>query len=260
MVIPFSLKAASVEVILKDVQVKKDGVVVPLYWNYQDDGYYYLDFDGAKSYDNGLLSLINSILSISSQFTILEIYNYSDLYSEFIIDLSKINGEFYFIYEDSGPGFITLDVEYTYRTIFTHTFLTVGDQSGFRIKDNNFSLVDSEAYKMGKSSGLIDGRLQGYDNGYAAAQSYFYDSYYDIGYEAAKLEYYMPRYNAGLAASSDAKLSLFSFIPSILGVSFGFFMQLASIEFLGISILELIVAMFAMTMGLLLFKIFLGGK
>jgi hypothetical protein len=39
-----------------------------------------------------------------------------------------------------------------------------------------------------------------------------------------------------------------------------FFFQIASIEFAGVSILNVIVALFGITVALLIFKIFLGGK
>ena len=53
---------------------------------------------------------------------------------------------------------------------------------------------------------------------------------------------------------------LTQYIPGILGVVIGFFLQLASISFAGVSILDVIVAMFGVTIALLIFKIVLGGR
>jgi len=53
---------------------------------------------------------------------------------------------------------------------------------------------------------------------------------------------------------------LVAFIPAMIGVFFGFFFQLASIQFLGISILEVIAAFMSVVVVLIIIKVFGGSK
>ena len=70
----------------------------------------------------------------------------------------------------------------------------------------------------------------------------------------------MPRYNLGLSDADAGAIEMTQFIPGILGSVFGFFFQLASIQFLGISILEVLSAFLAVAVVLMILKVFGGSK
>lgn len=137
--------------------------------------------------------------------------------------------------------------------------------------------ADSESYHYGYIQGeiagiasvdaVVDIDLDGYDDdSYEQGELDAWDSAYYQGYTDVfsngfafvgldpELSHDWSNYYASHA--SDYTLAITSFIPGILGSIFVFFFQMASIEFLGISALE-VIAMFAVVaVAILVFKLF----
>ena len=61
----------------------------------------------------------------------------------------------------------------------------------------------------------------------------------------------------GIADSSSNTTTILGFVPGVLGLFFGFFMQLASINAMGISILDILASLFGIIVVLMLWKIFI---
>jgi len=96
----------------------------------------------------------------------------------------------------------------------------------------------------GVQAGLIDGFEDGRDY-YAYEDN---GSYYTASYWGNQ------RYQDGLAQGESNSLAITNMIPGILGVMIAFFLQLASISVLGVTILDVIVLMFGLSIVLLLFR------
>jgi hypothetical protein len=104
----------------------------------------------------------------------------------------------------------------------------------------------------------------------------YFDSYYDAGYERGSQDYgivdgddfltadewgvlqYNIGYSNGLDQGPENTLAIRNMIPGILGVTFAFFFQLASISFLGISALDLIGAVITITTVIFIIRIYLN--
>ena len=165
-------------------------------------------------------------------------------------------------------------------------------QEFFRVQMENSSVAYNEGYRQGKEDYSEIKYQEGYDAGTDYGFDVAYDLYFDArfnegysqgendtddyylnevipgvqdtyegyGYQQAYDEFFDSRYQAGYSDAQTEGPALISYIPGILGVVMGFFFQIASIEFAGVSILDVLVAVFGITVALLLFKIFLGGK
>ncbi|MDD4157269.1 MAG: InlB B-repeat-containing protein [Candidatus Cloacimonetes bacterium] len=128
------------------------------------------------------------------------------------------------------------------------TVTAVWDVSGTTIQN---------AYDNGKAQGLVEGELIGWQEAF----EYFYANGFD-GYQEGYVNdgsyAYEKGYTQGTTDSIDNSNAIERFIPGILGVLFGFFFQLASISVMGISVLDVLVLLFALGVVLLIIKIFTG--
>jgi len=126
-----------------------------------------------------------------------------------------------------------------------------GYNEGFIEGESIFVDLDSDGYDdtsytagktAGENAGHYDGILWAYTNGFSEVGLDPMMSWDGQNYYAEHLD--------------DTRIAITTFIPGILGSIFAFFFQLASIEFLGISALE-VIAMFAViAVSLLVFKAF----
>lgn len=92
----------------------------------------------------------------------------------------------------------------------------------------------------------------GYGSGYEQGkEDYAYD---DNGNYVDAVTWGQQQYQSGLSQGESNSLAIQNMIPGILGVMIAFFLQLASISVLGVTILDLIVLMFGLSIVLLLFR------
>lgn len=92
----------------------------------------------------------------------------------------------------------------------------------------------------------------GYGSGYEQGkEDYAYD---DNGNYVDAATWGQQQYQNGLSQGESNSLAIQNMIPGILGVMIAFFLQLASISVLGVTILDLIVLMFGLSIVLLLFR------
>jgi hypothetical protein len=158
------------------------------------------------------------------------------------------------------PMMVSVPDGYNYVRVYTALFVPSGQSASDTW--NGFYISNSvELY--GFTAGIIvdnyvinelfDGYYnQGYDKGYEEGYDYFdqfeSDDIYDDGYSDG--------YSDGIAQGMDDILAIRNMIPGILGVIFAFFFTLSTINVLGISILNIIVAMASIAIGLAIFKLF----
>ena len=216
-----------------------------------------------------------------AELTFLNIFNFMDnVNSMSRIYITENPNQYYFVY--SGSTIAT-----NISMIFFHYSLSGSQYSYVRLFDSSGNLLssypmvafDANTHIFRKISletdydlGFIEGMKQGIDKGKIQGQndmqSYYENTvipgvqttYENIGYQDAYDEFYNARYQEGYSDGTGEGPALINYIPGILGVVMGFFFQIASIEFAGVSILDVVVALFGITVALLIFKIFLGGK
>lgn len=264
-------------VLLDDVDIYYNSVLQDKKWLLMDDGYWYLDYDGAGSLDNGLFpnsttGTIIEIRSTSPVYYMLEFYH-GLTGQKIIFDLSKLlyiqfsiiydvaNDDFTIVIEDDSNGYL---INYTYKIKDAYV----------RIYDLAYELSQQtddyrKAYKDGYDQAVIDKNLEtqdliddvvqaAYNEAYEDAKSLFgyYDN--DLAQWLSATTYGSLRYSQGQADANANVIALKGFIPAILGTVFAFFFQVASIGVLGISILDIIGALFGIVILLFVIKMLLG--
>jgi len=189
-----------------------------------------------------------------------------------------------YTYENNGGSyyvirFYSVDKSETSANWLNHLLDSVYfSTSAFWIENEMVDLID-EAYEMGKTDGqddyFIDSDVDGYDDdsydaGFVDGQDDVFtdsdlDGYDDDSYNAGIAFGYGPNYNSGesdgfadgVASVDESMTSILSFVPGILGLGFGFFMQIASVHALGISGLDILATLFSIALILFVFKVFL---
>jgi hypothetical protein len=106
----------------------------------------------------------------------------------------------------------------------------------------------TNAFNSGYSNGAIDGYNEAIED---------YAIIYNGSYITAS-QWGTLQYQEGLSQGPENTLAIRNMIPGILGVTFAFFFQLASISFLGISALDLIGAMITIATSIFIIRIFLN--
>ena len=205
------------------------------------NGWGYLDYDGAGTLGNGLMPDGNyTFSSTNSRYSILQIgqleLNIFEYSYEF--EISKgLSYEIQFIQTD--------DLLYSGMTIILDYVSQPSDYMYFRIYDNNYAEFNRvQTYNEGFSNGRDIGRNE-----------YAIESDGEI-YTAS--EWGVIQYNLGLAQGPENTLAIRNMIPGILGVTFAFFFQLASVSFLGISALDLLGAVITIATSIFIIRIFLN--
>lgn len=120
-----------------------------------------------------------------------------------------------------------------------------GYQSGFQngaFKYGYYDDVNNKIYSADEYNDLV------YDNIWDDGFTYGYDLGFDTGYNEGKFD--------GLN-ENDLNFKIMNFLPGILGVIFMFFFQITSIEFMGISLLQVLSVVLSVAAVYLLIKFFL---
>jgi hypothetical protein len=205
------------------------------------NGWGYLDYDGAGSLGNGLMPEGDyTFSSTNSRYSILQIGQIELNIFEYTYEFELVKDSTYEItFTD------TTDPLYEDITILLYNVSSFSDYMYFRIYDNNYAEFNRvQTYNEGFSNGRDIGR-----NEYAIE---------DDGEIYTASEWGVIQYNLGLAQGPENTLAIRNMIPGILGVTFAFFFQLASISFLGISALDLIGALITIATSIFIIRIFLN--
>lgn len=228
---------------------------------------------------------------------ILEIDYGGNYYNQLYFDLRgnndvqidyTVDGSMYDLEIDYGNG--VMMATFTLVNVPNHRFYILNSNYiSNEVKAQFYQEGYSDGYIKGQEDGYEDGFSYGYSNGYISGQLAGYNAgiqdAFDNGFEEYELEplnsydystiyqylydngfgasdetsfSYVQGYSAGYAQSPSDKLSLVEFIPGILGVLVGFVLQIASVEFMGITLLDLLAAIVTIIGALVIFKIFVG--
>jgi hypothetical protein len=205
------------------------------------NGWGYLDYDGAGTLGNGLMPQgIYTIYSTNPRYSILQIgqIELNILEYTYIIDFNKGSVYSFDFSGSTDPLFDTAIIE-------LYDISSPSDYMYFRIYDNAYDEINRvEIYNEAFLNGREIGR-----NEYAIE---------DDGQIYTASEWGVIQYNLGLAQGPENTLAIRNMIPGILGVTFAFFFQLASISFLGISALDLIGALITIATSIFIIRIFLN--
>lgn len=215
------------------------------------NGYGYLDYDGASVLGNGLMPQGDYYInSTNSRYSKLEIgpliFNIYEHIYEFELIKTTTTISIYMVY--------TTDA--LWNNDYTFAFNSAQqDLMYIRIYDNQY------VNELGVNNAFEQGSLEGYARGFDRA-SLDYGYVTDLDELLTAEEYGLITYNDGyangIATASTNALAIRNMIPGILGVTFAFFFQLASISFLGISALDLIGAMITIATSIFIIRIFLN--
>lgn len=127
--------------------------------------------------------------------------------------------------------------------------------------DTSFMQYD-EGYQDGKAAGILEGQEIGYEEGYQDALDFLIYELHQKGFtnfgDYNLLDQTSYTYLIGRQSVPRDNMAITDFIPGLMGVVFGFFFQLASISVMGISLLDILVLLFALGVVLLILKIFTG--
>jgi hypothetical protein len=205
------------------------------------NGWGYLDYDGAGSLGNGLMPEGDyTFSSTNSRYSILQIGQIELNIFEYTYEFELVKDSTYEItFTD------TTDPLYEDITILLYNVSSPSDYMYFRIYDNNYA-------EFNRVQTYNEGFLNGRDIG---RNEYAIESDGEI-YTAS--EWGVIQYNLGLAQGPENTLAIRNMIPGILGVTFAFFFQLASISFLGISALDLLGAVITIATSIFIIRIFLN--
>lgn len=275
---------------LESVTISYDGVPQSLTWLLMDDGYYYLDFDGSGLQSNGLFPLSNSVYtpvkiqSSNTNYLKFEFYDPTTgqvilfdlttlLYVSILIEYDSVADNYVLEIDDTSPGNLigyTYEMKDYYVRVYDLAYEISQQTDEYRKAWNDgWAIGWSRGNSDGYTDGLADGIKNAYNNGftfygYSPLTSYDYDTIRDhlytngFGASDSSSFSYVQGYSVGLVQNETDQLSLIDFIPGILGVLMGFVLQLASFEFLGISLLDILVAVVTIIGALIIFKIFIG--
>jgi hypothetical protein len=207
------------------------------------NGWGYLDYDGSGSLDNGLMPDGDyTFHSTNPRYSILQIGQIELNIFEYtyVIDLTKTVDNF--IFDFAGSDDPTFDSLVLALDISSQSW---GGGMYFRIYDNDYAEFNRiQSYNEGFSNGRDIGR-----NEYAIE---------DDGEIYTASEWGVIQYNLGLAQGPENTLAIRNMIPGILGITFAFFFQLASVSFLGISALDLIAGVITIATAIFIMRIFLN--
>jgi hypothetical protein len=204
----------------------------------------------------------SSTLQLSSQ--------YDTWYNIMVFDVTGVTLttgiKFYFHYTLSGG--ITTDqwlqaFKNNVSIVFANNInlqelIEIARQEGYTqglIDGEEIAYIDG--YTDGLSDGYTDGLSDGYEGGYDDGLYDYHTGIYGTLDPTLGSSYQQGRTDYQQSSDNDVSI-LIDFLPGILGVFVGFFFQLASISALGISILDLLAAMFGIAVALALFKLFFG--
>lgn len=139
--------------------------------------------------------------------------------------------------------------------------------------NDGYSFGYDKGYDIGINEGDIDGYNDGYNKGYDFGYDEGYDEGYDLGFSDARDDYGIfynnewwkalnwgnKRFNEGVleGETSDLSLRIYNFLPGILGAIFMFFYTIFSIEFLGVSLMQILGILLTIGGAYLIIRFFL---
>ena len=217
-----------------------------LYWN---ETLGYIDFTALYGSAITSTTVYADIDSTNTRFTTAVFYNQvtADLiYFDFYTNTLEIN---YTYGGNAGSGTL-------YIAFYGDEFripLDTYSQWTLRLIDNDFTISSAiNIYEAGDVAGFARAKstyftdiFEYVDNVKVSGSDGYHDSAYDAGV------------TQGISNALCNTTELLNFVPAILGIFFGFFMQLASINAMGISLLDILAALFGIVVILIIWKIFI---
>jgi len=215
-------------------------------------------------------------------------YNYEetdvlDYFTDIYLYVSSTNSNYKYIYFYNSGYLVQVDIYNSLGTafvIFDHVgvgnefVITMADDFSFYNYGDTFIYIVDESERAVAS--YESGYSEGYDRGVGSVDAlldldpidtYDDDSFeagYSSGFSVARslygslVEGSWLSYSDGLENGADMHYALLDFVPSVLGLFIGFFFQLSSVSALGVSALDILGALFAISIVLLFFKIFVS--
>jgi hypothetical protein len=212
-------------------------------FTFMTNGWGYLDIAGTGTLGNGLMPPGNYTFSSSNpRYSILQI-------GQIELNIYEYSYVIYFDKDFGQSGTITFEfttLDPLYDDLIVVQYISFNqDYMYFRIYDNAYDEFNrTQVYNEGFSNGSLRSR-----NEFAIESD---------GQIYTASEWGVIQYNLGLAQGPQNTLAIRNMIPGILGITFAFFFQLASISFLGISALDLIGALITIATSIFIIRIFLN--
>ena len=213
--------------------------------------YEYLIFNDSNSTLQEVIGNPTPIYSRVKYYNVMSSYlGYEDLVFNEYTQLTFPTGTAYFYFEVQGLG-IDYSTDMSNRAILDNCIVLSIDYIQEVAYDDGVDSVNTgDVYDNGYDTGYDEG----YDDGF---DYYVANNMYDDAYDAYYTTWYNQGRSAGLSEGNSNNIALVGFIPSILGAIFSFFFMIFSIEFLGVSILEILAGVAAIAVTLILLKIFI---
>jgi hypothetical protein len=215
-------------------------------------------------------------------------YNYEetdvlDYFTDIYLYVSSTNSNYKYIYFYNSGYLVQVDIYNSLGTafvIFDHVgvgnefVITMADDFSFYNYGDTFIYIVDESERAVAS--YERGYSEGYDRGVGSVDALYdldpidtydddsFDAGYSSGFSVARslygsfVEGSWLSYSDGLENGADMHYALLDFVPSVLGLFIGFFFQLSSVSALGVSALDILGALFAISIVLLFFKIFVS--
>jgi len=258
----FSVKADAFLSSLEDVSITMSNGATTRYSDCRTDEFCLIQV-GDRVYltDSHTVPANPLLLSTSEVFTSLTIVSSSSRYTSFFVEVVEWNYSYEF--DLDGHSFISS---------FSSPSLIFVSQDDMEIVVNSASgiyiyFIDNDAAETSLTyeDGYWDGRSDGIDIGSSLYFTDVYDGYSPDGVlrpdgvdDGAFDSGYIEGHTQGIIDSGDNVAELLDFVPAVLGIIIAFFFQLSSISALGISALDILGTLFAISLVLFAFKVFLS--
>lgn len=256
-----AIPTVKADVTFQDIKLSWTGSVSGSYYDITSQ---YVPIDWNNEYI--FVKLPNEFNSLQAE-TVIILYSESLTISDTVIfynlDSHVGNGQiFYSIYESDFPNYqVSSDWMVKITVRYPNNLPGLGSLNLCLQQTRSKFLMyypTTLSETQGYSEGLTIGRAEGYLQGRLDGISETYQSAFQDGADSMYAELYDSRYAEGLEAGGNGTLALVNFIPGVMGSVFAFFFQVASIEFMGISPLEVIAAFASIAATLFVFKVFLS--
>ena len=107
----------------------------------------------------------------------------------------------------------------------------------------------------------VESNILSFSTTFGDLNTHLFTPYLDFNISEASFTAYAAGFADGQTQTTGASVNaLASFIPQVLGVGFGFFLQIASFEVLGVSLLSVVAMMVGLTGLLITLKVATGGR
>lgn len=107
----------------------------------------------------------------------------------------------------------------------------------------------------------VESNILSFSTTFGDLSTHLFTPYLDFNISEAAATAYASGFSKGVTSTTGSSVNaLTSFIPQLLGVGFGFFLQIASVEVLGISLLSIVALMVTLAGTLVTIKVMTGGR